>query len=51
VPSGVRRRAVRVLGPPILRFRALHSGHVGDYVAWFVLGLAALGGLFALGLL
>jgi multicomponent Na+:H+ antiporter subunit D len=51
VPAAVRRRAVRVLGPPILRFRTLHSGHVGDYVAWFVLGLAALGGLFALGLL
>jgi multicomponent Na+:H+ antiporter subunit D len=28
--------------------RRLHSGHIGDYVAWFTFGLAALGGLFAL---
>src|SRR5689334_1418507 len=28
--------------------RRLHSGHVGDYVAWFTFGLAALGGLFAI---
>ena len=26
---------------------AVHSGHVGDYTAWFVVGLAALGGLLA----
>lgn len=25
--------------------RRLHSGHIGDYVAWFVLGTAALGAL------
>jgi multicomponent Na+:H+ antiporter subunit D len=30
--------------------RRLHSGHVGDYVAWLVLGVAALGGSFALAL-
>jgi multicomponent Na+:H+ antiporter subunit D len=28
--------------------RAVHSGHVGDYVAWLVLGTAVIGGLFAL---
>jgi hypothetical protein len=27
--------------------RALHSGHVGDYVAWLTFGVAALGGAFA----
>jgi len=27
--------------------RALHSGHVGDYVAWLVAGTAALAVLFA----
>ena len=27
--------------------RALHSGHVGDYVAWLVAGTAALGASFA----
>jgi multicomponent Na+:H+ antiporter subunit D len=28
--------------------RALHSGHVGDYVAWLVVGVAVLGALVAL---
>lgn len=27
---------------PLLVLRRLHSGHVGDYVAWFMLGAAAL---------
>jgi multicomponent Na+:H+ antiporter subunit D len=27
--------------------RGLHSGHVGDYVTWLVVGTAVLGGLFA----
>jgi multicomponent Na+:H+ antiporter subunit D len=30
--------------------RELHSGHVGDYMAWLTVGLATLGGLFALSL-
>jgi multicomponent Na+:H+ antiporter subunit D len=29
-------------------FRAVHSGHVGDYVAWLICGAAAVGGVFAL---
>jgi len=28
--------------------RTLHSGHVGDYIAWFTFAMASLGGLFAL---
>jgi multicomponent Na+:H+ antiporter subunit D len=32
----------------ILRLRRLHSGQIGDYVAWAVLGFAALGGALAL---
>jgi multicomponent Na+:H+ antiporter subunit D len=36
------------LRPPLAALRRLHSGHVGDYVAWLTFGLAALGGLFAL---
>jgi multicomponent Na+:H+ antiporter subunit D len=32
------------------RVRALHSGHVGDYVAWAGAGAAALAGVFALAL-
>jgi len=30
--------------------RALHSGHIGDYVAWLVAGVALLGGSFAIAL-
>jgi multicomponent Na+:H+ antiporter subunit D len=40
-PSGL-------VGPAILRLRRLHSGQIGDYVAWAVLGFAALGGALAL---
>jgi multicomponent Na+:H+ antiporter subunit D len=50
-----RLRALRA--PPLeaLRrslagLRALHSGHVGDYVAWLVTGVAALGGALAIAL-
>ena len=32
----------------ILRpLRILHSGHMGDYVAWLTAGVAVVGGLFA----
>ena len=26
----------------------LHSGHIGDYAAWLLVGLGAFGGLFTL---
>jgi multicomponent Na+:H+ antiporter subunit D len=32
----------------VFRLRRLHSGQVGDYVAWMVLGFAVLGGTIAL---
>jgi multicomponent Na+:H+ antiporter subunit D len=32
----------------LLRLRRIHSGQIGDYVAWAVLGFAALGGALAL---
>ena len=48
VPAGVRRAVARVGRRPIRQLRLLHSGHVGDYAAWFALGLAALGGLFTI---
>jgi len=46
----VRRRlpAVAVGAPALKVLRRLHSGHVGDYVAWMVVGVAALGGLVGL---
>jgi len=37
-----------VLERPLHIVRRLHSGHVGDYVAWLLFGVAALGALFAL---
>ena len=35
---------------PTAALRAVHSGHVGDYVAWLTVGLAILGGAFAVAL-
>ncbi len=45
--TGLREMTHRIFGPVVLRVRELHSGHVGDYVAWLTFGLAALGGAFA----
>jgi len=36
--------------PAILRFKALHSGIVTDYVAWLTAGVAALGAAFVFAL-
>ncbi len=43
-PEGPRR----VVHHVILRMRRLHSGQIGDYVAWAVLGFAILAGSLAL---
>jgi multicomponent Na+:H+ antiporter subunit D len=48
LPALLRRRAGRALGPPVTMLKGLHSGIVGDYVAWVTFGAAALGGLLAL---
>jgi multicomponent Na+:H+ antiporter subunit D len=45
------RAPASLLGSAGHAVRGLHSGHVGDYVAWLVLGVAVLGGAFALALL
>jgi multicomponent Na+:H+ antiporter subunit D len=37
----------RALGLPARTMQALHSGAIGDYVTWFVVGTTVLGGLFA----
>jgi multicomponent Na+:H+ antiporter subunit D len=42
------RRSGRFLEPPVAVLKQLHSGVVGDYVAWLTFGVAALGGLVAL---
>jgi multicomponent Na+:H+ antiporter subunit D len=45
--SGVRR-AIALLRPAAHGLRALHSGHVGDYVTWLTLGVVAVGTAFVL---
>jgi multicomponent Na+:H+ antiporter subunit D len=50
VRGSVRRRVHAISGPPLDRLRSLHSGHAGDYAAWFTVGLAVMGGLFVLAL-
>jgi multicomponent Na+:H+ antiporter subunit D len=34
--------------PLVAGLRRVHSGRIGDYVAWLFLGVAAFGGLLAL---
>jgi multicomponent Na+:H+ antiporter subunit D len=50
--STIRARLPRpvasTLGAAVAPLRAVHSGQVGDYVAWLVFGTAVIGGLFAL---
>ena len=48
LPASLRRRTSTLFGPAMFRLRSLHSGIVGDYVAWLTVGTAMLGGLFAL---
>jgi len=48
IPSNVRRRVAGALTGPVVRLRLLHSGHAGDYAAWFTVGLAVMTGVFAL---
>jgi multicomponent Na+:H+ antiporter subunit D len=44
LPQRVSGAMARALAP----LRAVHSGHIGDYVAWLTFGTAVIGGLFAL---
>jgi len=44
-PGEIAERALARIMAPI---HALHSGRVGDYVAWFVFGIAAYGGYLLL---
>jgi multicomponent Na+:H+ antiporter subunit D len=40
-------RAVRPTAPVFSGLKTLHSGAIGDYVTWLVVGITLLGGLFA----
>jgi multicomponent Na+:H+ antiporter subunit D len=48
LPTLLRSAGRRVTAGPAARLKAVHSGVVGDYVAWLTFGAAALGGLLAL---
>ena len=39
-----------VLRPAVAGLRAVHSGVIGDYVTWMVVGTAVIGGVWAIGL-
>jgi multicomponent Na+:H+ antiporter subunit D len=46
--AGVRRlETIDTVRPAFARLRMLHSGHVGDYVAWLSAGVAVIGVAFA----
>jgi multicomponent Na+:H+ antiporter subunit D len=47
-PAWLRRPAEH-LQPALTGLHRLHSGHIGDYAAWLVLGAAAVAGLLAVG--
>jgi multicomponent Na+:H+ antiporter subunit D len=48
LPKTVSAIADRTLAPPARVLHALHSGVVGDYVTWLVVGTAVTGGVWAL---
>jgi multicomponent Na+:H+ antiporter subunit D len=48
LPIVLRRAAAGLADRPIAGLKALHSGVVGDYVAWLTAGVAVLGGLVSL---
>ena len=48
LPRRVGTSYDRAIGPVLAVLRAVHSGSVGDYVTWVVVGLAAMGVTFAL---
>jgi len=49
-PRAASRRLSAVAARAVAPLRAVHSGHIGDYVAWLVVGVALLGGSFAIAL-
>ncbi len=46
--GGILPRTGRLAERAVSPLRAIHTGHAGDYVAWSVLGMAAVGGALAL---
>jgi multicomponent Na+:H+ antiporter subunit D len=50
VRDALRPGAAGAADRALLGLRELHSGHVGDYVTWLVVGTVVLGGIFAVSL-
>jgi len=47
LPDALCRFGRGALGPPLETLRAAHSGIVGDYLLWIVVGTAVIGGVWA----
>jgi hypothetical protein len=47
LPRPVRAAGARTIGPPAAALKMLHSGVIGDYVAWLTVGTAVIGGIWA----
>jgi multicomponent Na+:H+ antiporter subunit D len=47
IPHAIRRSSRAIFSPILRPLRSLHSGHIGDYVAWLLFGVALFGGLMA----
>jgi multicomponent Na+:H+ antiporter subunit D len=50
LPETISAWTTSAFSPAVEKLRALHSGHVSDYVAWLTVGVAAFGGLLAVSL-
>lgn len=48
LPNRFREESWRLLAPPLLALRRIHSGFVEDYVVWLMAGSAVITGLLAL---
>jgi len=44
----VASAGLRSLSSAVVAQRKLHSGHIGDYITWLTIGVAAMGGLLSL---
>jgi multicomponent Na+:H+ antiporter subunit D len=48
IPTTFRRPAARILDPPVAVLKTAHSGIIGDYVLYVVVGTALVGGIWGL---
>jgi multicomponent Na+:H+ antiporter subunit D len=48
LPEFIHTPLRSALGPPVAVLRSVHSGVIGDYVAWITVGTAVIGGVWAL---